>query len=57
MLMVSMLLLLTAMNVFWFSQMIIFLYKIFTGELREVDDIREYDVVEKLERLVHYFYR
>lgn len=51
-LIVSMLLLLTAMNVFWFSQMLVFLYKIFTGELREVDDIREYDVVEKLERFV-----
>ncbi|OQR77934.1 ceramide synthase 1-like [Tropilaelaps mercedesae] len=50
MLIVSMLLLLTAMNVFWFSQMIVFLYKILTGELSEVDDIREYDVVEKLER-------
>ncbi|XP_022653858.1 ceramide synthase 1-like isoform X2 [Varroa destructor] len=49
-LIVSMLLLLTIMNVFWFSQMIILLYKILTGELSEVDDIREYDVVEKLER-------
>lgn len=32
--------------------MIILLYKILTGELSEVDDIREYDVVEKLERWV-----
>lgn len=40
------------MNIFWFSQMLVFLYKIFSGELEEVDDIREFDVVEKLERFV-----
>ncbi|XP_003746854.1 ceramide synthase 1 [Galendromus occidentalis] len=46
----TMLLALTAMNLFWFSQMLFLLYKILTGELQEVDDLREYDVVEKLER-------
>ena len=46
----SMLLALTLMNLFWFSQMIFLLYKILTGELQEVDDLREYDVLEKLER-------
>lgn len=45
-----MLLSLLAMNLFWFSQMLVVLYKILSGEMKEVDDVREYDVVEKLER-------
>jgi len=44
------LILLLGMNVYWFSQMLSLLYKILVGEIEELDDIREYDVAEKLER-------
>lgn len=50
MLMNSMLLTISIMNLFWFSQMILLLYKILTGEMKELDDLREYDVAEKAER-------
>ncbi|XP_076333184.1 ceramide synthase 1-like isoform X1 [Tachypleus tridentatus] len=45
---------LLAMNIYWFMLILGFLFKVATGQMQEVDDTREYDVLEKIEKRTHY---
>ncbi|GFS55834.1 ceramide synthase 1 [Nephila pilipes] len=47
-LMNSLLWILQILNIYWFLFIIQFLFRVATGQVREVDDTREYDVEEKL---------
>ncbi|XP_044311955.1 ceramide synthase 1 isoform X2 [Varanus komodoensis] len=40
----ALLLVLTLMNVYWFLYIVIFVVKVLLGQVREVNDVREYDV-------------
>lgn len=42
----SMLWILQCMNVYWFGFILLFLYKLFTGQMTEVDDTRDFDAGE-----------
>ncbi|XP_076322781.1 ceramide synthase 1-like isoform X2 [Tachypleus tridentatus] len=43
---------LLAMNIYWFMLVLGFLFRVATGQMQEVDDTREYDVLEKIEKKV-----
>ncbi|KAM3940035.1 ceramide synthase 1 [Leptodactylus fuscus] len=38
--------LLTLMNIYWFLYIVMFVVKVLTGQVREVNDVREYDIPE-----------
>ncbi|XP_056368891.1 ceramide synthase 1 [Oenanthe melanoleuca] len=42
----ALLLLLTLMNIYWFLYIVLFVAKLLLGQVREVNDVREYDVEE-----------
>ncbi|XP_078468848.1 ceramide synthase 1-like isoform X2 [Lampetra planeri] len=44
----SLLIILTGMNVYWFSFIVAFVAKVLTGQMKEVDDLREFDVNERV---------
>ncbi|XP_064644935.1 ceramide synthase 1-like isoform X2 [Lineus longissimus] len=48
-----MLWILQILNIYWFMFIVNFLYKIATGQMKEVDDIRENEVDEKCKRVQH----
>ncbi|KAE8632523.1 hypothetical protein XENTR_v10001565 [Xenopus tropicalis] len=42
----SLLFVLTLMNIYWFLYIVMFVVKVLTGQVKEVNDVREYDVSE-----------
>ncbi|OCU00887.1 ceramide synthase 1 [Xenopus laevis] len=42
----SLLFVLTLMNIYWFLYIVMFVVKVLTGQIQEVNDVREYDVCE-----------
>ncbi|XP_010213041.1 PREDICTED: ceramide synthase 1 [Tinamus guttatus] len=42
----ALLLILTLMNIYWFLYIVLFVAKVLMGQMQEVNDVREYDVVD-----------
>lgn len=42
----TLLLLLLVMNIYWFLYIVAFAAKVLTGQMRELEDLREYDSLE-----------